>query len=158
MWIVIIEKQSFTNLIKKKINGKREVLVLSSFSSVKSVERFNYSFGNLRHWRSVLIISVWYYYNFLLFSFSFILKKIIYVFNVLYFLFVVIAGMTVQEHVGNERSCVWHASDYADGELKEMFCIRFASIESQFSNLMLNYCSHYCFNIFAFIICCVAFD
>ncbi|XP_057529998.1 ran-binding protein 1 homolog a-like [Amaranthus tricolor] len=41
-----------------------------------------------------------------------------------------IAGMTVQEHVGNERSCVWHASDYADGELKEMFCIRFASIEN----------------------------
>ncbi|XP_057524393.1 ran-binding protein 1 homolog b-like [Amaranthus tricolor] len=41
------------------------------------------------------------------------------------------AGMTVQEHAGNEKSCVWHASDYADGELKEeMFCIRFASIEN----------------------------
>ncbi|CAO2829892.1 unnamed protein product [Amaranthus hypochondriacus] len=43
----------------------------------------------------------------------------------------IIAGMTVQEHAGNEKSCVWHASDYADGELKEeMFCIRFASIEN----------------------------
>ncbi|XP_021713432.1 ran-binding protein 1 homolog c-like [Chenopodium quinoa] len=43
----------------------------------------------------------------------------------------IIAGMTVQEHAGNEKSCVWVASDYADGELKEeMFCIRFASIEN----------------------------
>ncbi|KNA02657.1 hypothetical protein SOVF_216600 [Spinacia oleracea] len=43
----------------------------------------------------------------------------------------IIAGMTVQEHAGNEKSCVWHASDYADGELKEeMFCIRFASIDN----------------------------
>ncbi|CAN8306030.1 unnamed protein product [Cochlearia groenlandica] len=40
-------------------------------------------------------------------------------------------GMSVQEHVGNEKSCVWHASDFADGELKdELFCIRFASIEN----------------------------
>ncbi|KAL9244362.1 hypothetical protein vseg_018145 [Gypsophila vaccaria] len=43
----------------------------------------------------------------------------------------IIAGMTVQEHAGNDKSCVWHASDYADGELKdEMFCIRFASVEN----------------------------
>lgn len=43
----------------------------------------------------------------------------------------IIAGMAVHEHAGNEKSCVWHASDYADGELKEeMFCIRFASIEN----------------------------
>ncbi|XP_021746831.1 ran-binding protein 1 homolog a-like [Chenopodium quinoa] len=41
----------------------------------------------------------------------------------------IIAGMMVQEHVGNEKSCMWVASDYADGELKEeMFCIQFASI------------------------------
>ena len=41
-------------------------------------------------------------------------------------------GMSVQEHVGNEKSCVWHARDFADGELKdELFCIRFASIESE---------------------------
>ncbi|KFK43031.1 hypothetical protein AALP_AA1G069800 [Arabis alpina] len=40
-------------------------------------------------------------------------------------------GMSVQEHVGNEKSCVWHARDFADGELKdELFCIRFASIEN----------------------------
>ena len=42
------------------------------------------------------------------------------------------ASMKVQEHAGNEKSCVWHASDFADGELKEeLFCIRFASIESE---------------------------
>lgn len=40
--------------------------------------------------------------------------------------------MTVQEHAGSEKSCVWHAADFADGELKdEFFCIRFASIESE---------------------------
>ena len=43
--------------------------------------------------------------------------------------------MTVQEHAGNEKSCVWHATDFADGELKdELFCIRFASIESECSS------------------------
>ncbi|KAF3613607.1 Ran-binding protein 1 -like protein b [Capsicum annuum] len=43
----------------------------------------------------------------------------------------VIPTMTVQEHAGNEKSCVWHAADFADGELKdEFFCIRFASIEN----------------------------
>ncbi|GAB4859267.1 Ran-binding protein 1 b [Ancistrocladus abbreviatus] len=43
----------------------------------------------------------------------------------------VLPNMSVQEHAGNEKSCVWHASDYADGELKdELFCIRFASVEN----------------------------
>ncbi|XP_071687842.1 ran-binding protein 1 homolog b-like [Rutidosis leptorrhynchoides] len=43
----------------------------------------------------------------------------------------VIATMVVQEHAGNEKSCVWHAADFSDGELKdELFCIRFASIEN----------------------------
>lgn len=43
----------------------------------------------------------------------------------------VIPTMSVQEHAGNEKSCVWHASDFSDGELKdELFCIRFASIEN----------------------------
>lgn len=46
----------------------------------------------------------------------------------------VIPTMTVQEHAGNEKSCVWHATDFADGELKdELFCIRFASLESECS-------------------------
>ncbi|XP_047329547.1 ran-binding protein 1 homolog b-like [Impatiens glandulifera] len=41
------------------------------------------------------------------------------------------SSITLQEHAGNEKSCVWHASDFADGELKEeLFCIRFASIEN----------------------------
>ncbi|XP_047974063.1 ran-binding protein 1 homolog c-like [Salvia hispanica] len=39
--------------------------------------------------------------------------------------------MTVQEHQGNDKSCVWHAADFSDGELKqETFCIRFASVEN----------------------------
>ncbi|XVF05762.1 hypothetical protein REPUB_Repub05bG0200300 [Reevesia pubescens] len=39
--------------------------------------------------------------------------------------------MTVQEHAGNDKSCLWHAADFADGELKdELFCIRFASVEN----------------------------
>ncbi|KAJ7973997.1 RAN binding protein 1 [Quillaja saponaria] len=43
----------------------------------------------------------------------------------------VLPTMTVQEHAGNEKSCVWHATDFADGELKdELFCIRFPSIEN----------------------------
>ncbi|KAG4216201.1 hypothetical protein ERO13_A01G226640v2 [Gossypium hirsutum] len=44
---------------------------------------------------------------------------------------VFIPTMTVQEHSGNDKSCVWHAADFADGNLKEeMFCIRFASVEN----------------------------
>ncbi|KAK4492099.1 hypothetical protein RD792_002896 [Penstemon davidsonii] len=43
----------------------------------------------------------------------------------------VLPTMSVQEHAGNEKSCVWHAPDFADGELKdEMFCIRFPSVEN----------------------------
>ncbi|GLT66172.1 hypothetical protein SLA2020_385560 [Shorea laevis] len=43
----------------------------------------------------------------------------------------VLPTMSVQEHAGNDKSCVWHAADFADGELKEeLFCIRFASVEN----------------------------
>ncbi|KAL1557294.1 Ran-binding protein 1 c [Salvia divinorum] len=43
----------------------------------------------------------------------------------------VLSTMTVQEHQGNDKSCVWHAADFSDGELKdETFCIRFASVEN----------------------------
>jgi Ran-binding protein 1 len=43
----------------------------------------------------------------------------------------VLPTMTVQQHQGNDKSCVWHATDFADGELKEeFFCIRFASVEN----------------------------
>lgn len=46
--------------------------------------------------------------------------------------YAVSSGMSVQEHAGNEKSCLWHATDFSDGELKdELFCIRFASIESK---------------------------
>ncbi|GJN31155.1 hypothetical protein PR202_gb19518 [Eleusine coracana subsp. coracana] len=37
----------------------------------------------------------------------------------------------MQEHAGSDKSCVWHALDFADGELKEeMFAIRFGSVEN----------------------------
>ncbi|XP_031375631.1 ran-binding protein 1 homolog c-like isoform X2 [Punica granatum] len=43
----------------------------------------------------------------------------------------VLPTMTVQEHSGNDKSCLWHATDFADGELKdELFCVRFGSIEN----------------------------
>ncbi|KAG9459043.1 hypothetical protein H6P81_003551 [Aristolochia fimbriata] len=43
----------------------------------------------------------------------------------------VFPSISIQEHAGNEKSCVWHAPDYSDGELKnELFCIRFGSIEN----------------------------
>ncbi|KAJ8898950.1 hypothetical protein K2173_008450 [Erythroxylum novogranatense] len=43
----------------------------------------------------------------------------------------VVPSINVQEHHANDKSCVWHATDFADGELKdELFCIRFASIEN----------------------------
>ncbi|KAI9194764.1 hypothetical protein LWI28_009022 [Acer negundo] len=43
----------------------------------------------------------------------------------------VLPTMSVQEHSGNDKSCVWHATDFAEGELKdELFCIRFGSIEN----------------------------
>lgn len=43
----------------------------------------------------------------------------------------VLPSMTIQEHAGNEKSCLWHAADFADGELKdELFCIRFASVDN----------------------------
>ncbi|WCJ28059.1 Ran-specific GTPase-activating protein 1 [Euphorbia peplus] len=43
----------------------------------------------------------------------------------------VVSSINVQEHHGNDKSCVWHAADFSDGELKnELFCIRFASVEN----------------------------
>lgn len=45
---------------------------------------------------------------------------------------IVFPAIKVQEHAGNEKSCVWHAPDFSDGEVKEeMFCIRFGSVESK---------------------------
>lgn len=43
----------------------------------------------------------------------------------------ILPSIKLQEHAGNEKSCVWHATDFSDGELKdETFCIRFGSIEN----------------------------
>uniref|UniRef100_A0A5B6Z918 RanBD1 domain-containing protein n=1 Tax=Davidia involucrata TaxID=16924 RepID=A0A5B6Z918_DAVIN len=44
---------------------------------------------------------------------------------------IVLPSISIQEHAGNDKSCVWHATDFADGELKEeLFCIRFPSVEN----------------------------
>ncbi|WOL14817.1 ran-binding protein [Canna indica] len=43
----------------------------------------------------------------------------------------VLASTKLQEHAGSDKSCVWHAMDYSDGELKEeMFAIRFGSVKN----------------------------
>jgi Ran-binding protein 1 len=43
----------------------------------------------------------------------------------------VIPATTLQEHAGSDKSWVWHASDYSDGELKEeLFALRLGSVES----------------------------
>ncbi|KAF8393590.1 hypothetical protein HHK36_021834 [Tetracentron sinense] len=44
----------------------------------------------------------------------------------------VLPSISIQEHAGNDKSCVWHATDFSDGEelKEELFCIRFASIEN----------------------------
>ncbi|XP_077246463.1 ran-binding protein 1 homolog b-like [Tasmannia lanceolata] len=43
----------------------------------------------------------------------------------------VLASTSMQEHAGNDKSCVWHASDFSDGELKEeLLCLRFGSVEN----------------------------
>lgn len=45
----------------------------------------------------------------------------------------VVSTTKMQEHGGNDKSCVWHATDFVDGELKEeMFAIRFRYVESEF--------------------------
>lgn len=72
--------------------------------------------------------------------------------------FVVVPTMTVQEHSGNEKSCVWHATDFADGELKdELFCIRFGSIESMFLNNKFGFMYEDCMS-FSLIKLCVFVD
>ncbi|CAH8389441.1 unnamed protein product [Eruca vesicaria subsp. sativa] len=44
---------------------------------------------------------------------------------------IVTSGMSVVEHAENDKSCVWHARDFSNGEPKdELFCIRFASVEN----------------------------
>ncbi|KAH7429571.1 hypothetical protein KP509_09G056500 [Ceratopteris richardii] len=43
----------------------------------------------------------------------------------------VLPSITLQEHQGSDKTWVWHASDFADGELKdELFCIRFGNVEN----------------------------
>eukprot|EP01018_Ginkgo_biloba_P010711 Gb_12128 [translate_table: standard] len=43
----------------------------------------------------------------------------------------VVASTTMQEHAGSDKSWVWHATDFSDGELKEeLFCIRLGSAEN----------------------------
>ena len=120
--------RSFIDSIRTGISGKREALVLLSFWNIKSLGKFVLLWDNLRLSRSALIISV----CFLFFSFPYF--SVIFLGFWIYCVrvFVVLPTMSVQEHAGNEKSCVWHATDFADGELKdELFCIRFASVESE---------------------------
>eukprot|EP00250_Pteridium_aquilinum_P001491 c11689_g1_i1 orf=146-829(+) len=43
----------------------------------------------------------------------------------------VLPSISLQEHQGSDKTWVWHASDFAEGELKdELFCIRFGSVEN----------------------------
>ncbi|KAL0914997.1 hypothetical protein M5K25_015392 [Dendrobium thyrsiflorum] len=43
----------------------------------------------------------------------------------------ILPSIKLQEHAGNDKSCVWHATDFSDGELKdETFCIRFGSVDN----------------------------
>jgi Ran-binding protein 1 len=43
----------------------------------------------------------------------------------------VVSSTKMQEHAGSDKSCVWHAADFADDEVKEeMFAIRFGSVEN----------------------------
>lgn len=55
---------------------------------------------------------------------------------------IVFPSIKVQEHVGNDKSCVWKAPDFADGELKdETFCIRFGSVESGYFSYLAHICT-----------------
>ncbi|KAJ7514589.1 hypothetical protein O6H91_23G051200 [Diphasiastrum complanatum] len=43
----------------------------------------------------------------------------------------VLPSTSLQEHAGSDKSWVWHATDFSDGELKdELFCIRLGSTEN----------------------------
>jgi len=40
--------------------------------------------------------------------------------------------MSLQEHAGSDKTWVWHATDFSDGELKEeLFCIRLGSVDNE---------------------------
>ncbi|OVA17705.1 Ran binding domain [Macleaya cordata] len=48
--------------------------------------------------------------------------------------------MSMQEHTRNDKTCVWQATDFSDGELKdELFCINLRSVASEcfFDHLLL---------------------
>ena len=64
---------------------------------------------------------------FIVFNFIFVLDFEIAFFFFFVFNFLIVAVlpiMIVQEHVGNEKSWVWRARDFADRELKdELFCL-----------------------------------
>ncbi|KAL6619421.1 hypothetical protein ACP70R_034560 [Stipagrostis hirtigluma subsp. patula] len=55
----------------------------------------------------------------------------------------VVSTTKMQEHAGSDKSCVWHAADFADGELKEeMFAIRFGSVENSSNKKLLTTTKH----------------
>lgn len=49
-----------------------------------------------------------------------------------FFCLAVHSPMSLQEHAGSDKTWVWHATDFSDGELKEeLFCIRLGSVDSE---------------------------
>jgi hypothetical protein len=51
---------------------------------------------------------------------------------ILGFFLAVAPPMSLQEHAGSDKTWVWHATDFSDGELKEeLFYIRLGSVDSE---------------------------
>lgn len=132
--------QSFIDMIKMGINGRNVVLDQWNFWSTRKLGRSGWSCVRRRHLRFVLTIMVGFLKSLLILILSLIAIECTNC-NLVHCL--VFPSIKVQEHVGNDKSCVWKAPDFADGELKdETFCIRFGSVESEF------FCSFILFLIF----------
>ena len=51
---------------------------------------------------------------------------------IVFFCLVVHSPMSLQDHAGSDKTWVWHATDFSDGELKdELFYIRLGSVDSE---------------------------
>lgn len=121
--------RSFIGLIKMEISGRSAVLDRWSFWSTRRLGKFDWSCGRPRRSRSALITTVGSRRRFHVCDFSGLMRmSLLTDFGAV---LIVFPSIKVQEHVGNDKSCVWKAPDFADGELKdETFCIRFGSVES----------------------------
>lgn len=122
-------RRSCIGSTRRGISGRSGAVGTWSSWSIKKPERFGWWWGRPRHSRSAPIILV------SSSDVSYCLKDSD--FRWIYKLFfspfsAVVPSIRMQEHAGNDKSCVWHAMDFSDGELKEeMFAIRFGSVESE---------------------------